>query len=186
MTAATLGARIAGVELGVPLRALRFVLAGCRVARRAGYAYDGGGTTGVVLVAFAVLSITEALAFDLLLVHAPVWRTCSDVVHAYAVIWMLALASALRTEPHVVDAVGATFRTAFLRSARISRADVTAVEDVAGRPPRGAVRLGIGSRLLRITLRAPAAVRDLIGERSVTVLYVAADDPAALRRALTS
>jgi hypothetical protein len=181
---------IAHAELGVPLRALRYVASGFRAPQPAGsFAYDAGGNTPLMLGAIAILALPELAALDLLLWHAPAWRIASDVLHAYAIVWSLGLAEAFRTLPHVIQHEQATFRTLFLNEVSVMRSAIERVEIVATgrRTARREMRFGAGFRqpAIRVTLRAPATARVWLGRaRPVSTFLVAADDPVRLADAL--
>ena len=69
----------------------------------------------VVLVAFALTTIPQAFVLDLLFSHAPVMRAISAVLHGYAIVWLLAIAHAVQTQMHEVDATTVTLRFPLLR-----------------------------------------------------------------------
>jgi hypothetical protein len=182
MTAGRLARDVAIAELGVPLRAMRYVRNGLRAQPPAGaISYDGGGNTPLLLGAMAVLALPEMAAIDLALWHAAAWRIASDIVHVYAILWCLGLAEAFRTLGHLVDERTATFRTLFLRSVVLLREDIDGVAIVQAprRLPPGAVRLGFAKRdrIVRIALRRPAVVESWLGlPREAEVLLIGADD----------
>lgn len=167
------------------LRVFQFAIRGFRAPRGAGWSYDRGGVKSVMLVALAVATIPQALAFDLLFSHAQAVRVISGVVHGYAIVWSLALAQALQTEPHVIAGRWATFRFPLLQSIDVPLADIESVEVVRG-APRDVPRFGLGKVGLVIRLKAAVRIDRPLRARSTSAIFVAADDLRGMQRALAA
>jgi hypothetical protein len=160
------------------------VARGFRPARPAGWAYDRNGLTSVVFVALALVTIPQALAFDLLFSHAMEGRIISAVVHLYAIGWSLALAYELNTRPHVIVDGHATFHFPLLQTIVVELANIQSVRYVMQRP-RGIPRFGFGKAGLVVDLKAGTRIdRPMLG-RSTSRIFVAADNVATLERALS-
>jgi hypothetical protein len=193
-----IGAAAAAIRLEarIVVAAIRFVLCGFRLRRPTGFSYDRKSDTSVMLLAFAALTVPEMLVLDLLLIHHPVARTISDVLHGYAIVWMLGIVASTRLQPHALDADTVTFRLGSFMSARVERANIVSLArrrfGEGGRAARRALRddacilaLPDAGELIECELREPVVVdRGLLAPRTVKRLFIEADEPAALINAL--
>jgi hypothetical protein len=136
-----------------------------------------------MLIALAVLTVPQALAFDLLFSHAAVVRIVSAVAHVYAIVWSLALADALQSEPHTITDGRATFRFPLLQSVDLDLADIASLEAVKRRP-RGVPRFGLGKEGIVVSLKGAVRIKRPMLARSACRIFVAADDLRSLERAL--
>jgi hypothetical protein len=183
MTATQLLADWRTLEIRPILEAARFIARGFRTPRASGFSYDQQGVLSVAFVALTLMLIPEALVLDLLFSGHPVLRVVSAVGHFYAVVWGLAIASAMQTEMHAVESEVATFRSPLVRSIEVAKDNVASIERVE-RVKRGTTRLGMGRSGLLVTLREPVRIREPFFRNTTTQLFVGADDPRALQCAL--
>jgi hypothetical protein len=148
-----------------------------------GWPYNRDGVSSFALIALAVITVPQALALDLLFSHSATLRIASALLHLYAIVWLLALAHALQSEPHVIADGRATFRFPLLQAVTIAVTDIEAVQHVRFRPP-GMARFGLGKSGIVLQLKQPVRIDRPMFARSTSNIFVAADDPRALAGAL--
>lgn len=193
-----IGAAAAAIRLEarIVLAAIRFVLCGFRLRRPAGFSYDRKSDTAVMLLVFAALAVPEMLVLDLLLIHHPLVRTISDVLHGYAIVWILGTVASTRLQPHAVNDHAATFRIGPFMSTTVDRANIVSLGrrrlNDGGRNERRTLgrdacvfALPDAGELVECVLSEPVVVeRGLLAPRCVNRLFIEADEPAALINAL--
>jgi hypothetical protein len=138
--------------------------------------YDRDGLNSLVLIALAIITVPQAFVIDLLFSHSEALRIVSGIGHVYAIVWTLALASAMRSEPHVVADGRATFRFPLLQSIDVSLNDIESVKRVESRPC-GIARFGLGKSGIIINLRQAVRINRPAFSRPIFQLFVAGDDP---------
>lgn len=184
MTVANLGRTLWICEIRPFALAFAMVASGFRERRIPGWSYDPDGLKSITLTALAVITIPQAFVFDLFFSHNGAARIVCAVLHLYAIAWSLALAYALRTEPHVVAEGRALFRFPLLQSIDIALADIESME-ILSLAPRGVPRFGLGKAGIMMRLKAPARINGPVLQRSTSGIFVAAADLNGLKGALS-
>jgi hypothetical protein len=179
--------------------ALCFLCGGFRRPLPEGFSYVRTWASMPLLFAIPLLTVPEMLVLDFVLWNAPAWRTASDVVHVYAMLWCVGIAATARARPHRCEPDRVRLRFGCLRRLDLDRKNIARVsvrgslEDPAAR--KRAVGLGgdvmvmtlSGVPAVELILHEPVAVRSLIGRVSaIRRVLVAVDEPAAFAKAIVA
>jgi hypothetical protein len=181
--------RVAGAEVMV----LYFAIVGPWLSppRRVGeFSYASKSGLVGMLFALGLLIATEGLGVHLL-VHA--WSSRAAWVHAalnaYSLVWLVAVYQAARLRPIVVSADGLLVRASLLWTAEVTLANVASVTAIDESPRgKGVLRAALGTApVLLVTLIEPVVARGPLGiRRSVRLIALYVDEPAALRATIES
>jgi len=145
-------------------------------------------STGWLLYAgvFGFLVIVESAAAHLVLaMWSPLVAWIASASSAYALLWLLADAQAIRLYPVAVDGELLRVRLGIRWRAAIPVAAIASIERVRA-VPDGALDLALVEPTVLITLRAPVELRGLLGKRRrAGRIALTIDDPKALIAAVT-
>ena len=189
--------RYMAMELVLMASAVRYLCGGFRRPLPPGFSYVRRWASLPLFIAMPVLIVPEMIAFDFVLWNAGWWRLVSDVLHVYAMLWVIGVAATARIRPHRCDAERVRLRFGCLRRLDLERANIATARVHGGladefkralRRAGDAVTLTLdGVPTVELTLREPVVVRSITGRtRSVRRVFVAADDPAAFAAALAA
>ncbi len=189
--------RCMAVEFMLVAGAVRFLCGEFRRPLPAGFSYVRHWASMPLFIAMPLFVIPEMIALDFALWNAGWWRLGSDVLHVYAMLWMIGVAATARMRPHRCDADRVRLRFGCLRRLDLDRANIAAARvhgafaDEFRRTVRRAgdtVTMTLdGVPAVELTLRTPVVVRSLLGNtRSVRRIFVSADEPAAFAAALAA
>jgi|GEM_PF-1830007 len=181
-------ARFFAVETTIVISSIRYLCGGFRTARPSGFSYHDQSMYTPFLLAMPLFVIPELVAIDLMLWHAPLgWRLASLVIHVYALVWAYGLVALFRNRPHQIVGDRFVFRCGPFRALVIPRATIAACSRVEHSLSKSAFKqlagddpclVLLGSPIVRIELSEPVG--------GINRLFVSADDPSALIRALTA
>ena len=191
--------RYMATELVVMGSALRYLCGGFRRPLPPGFSYVRRWSTVPLLLAIPVLTIPEMLVLDFALWHAAWWRTASDIVHVYAMLWFVGIVATTRARPHRCDAERVRLRFGCMRRLDLDRSNIAAARvrrsldgHAARTQARGNDRDMLAMTLsgvpaVELTLREPVRFRSLLGrERLIARVLVAVDEPAAFAAAVAA
>jgi hypothetical protein len=191
--------RFMATELVVMASALRYLCGGFRRPLPPGFSYVRRWTTVPLLLAIPVLTLPEMLVLDFALWNAVWWRTASDVLHVYAMLWFVGIVATTRARPHRCDAERVRLRFGCMRRLDLDRSNIAAAtlrRSPDGRAARTPARGKDGDILamtlegvpaVELTLREPVRFRSLLGrERLISRVLVAVDEPAAFVAAIAA
>jgi hypothetical protein len=184
-------------ELVLIASAVRYLCGEFRRPLPPGFSYVRRWASMPLFIAMPVFVIPEMIALDFILWNAGWWRLASDVLHVYAMLWVVGVAATARLQPHQCGAERVHLRFGCLRRLDLDRANIAAAR------VHGTFAAGFGRTLRRagdtitmvldgvpaveLTLREPIVVRSLLGNvRSVHRVFVSADEPAAFAAALAA
>jgi hypothetical protein len=191
--------RYMATELVVMASALRYLCGGFRRPLPPGFSYVRNWSTVPLLLAIPVLTIPEMLVLDFALWHAIWWRTASDIVHAYAMLWFVGIVATTRIRPHRCDGDRVRLRFGCMRRIDLDRSNIAAA--TLHRSPSGNVAQPKARHIARdvlamtlegvptveLILRQPVRFRSLLGrERIIGRILVAVDEPAAFAAAIAA
>lgn len=162
------------------------------------FPYAKRSPLGALVVVVLVTAPVEILLIELLLPWA--WlRWLLVIGSVYAALWLLGLYASLQVLPHEAGQRGLTLHYGLFNRVTIPWGMIDSVTLERGTPPKGQdgltldpatgrAWLAVGGRTdLRLDLREPVTVDRLRGATPpITTLHVAADDPEALARAVTT
>jgi len=188
--------RFMATELVVMASALRYLCGGFRRPLPPGFSYVRRWSTVPLLLAIPVITLPEMLAFDFALWHAVCWRTASDVLHVYAMLWFVGIVATSRSRPHRCDAAYVRLRFGCMRRLDLDRSNIAATTVCRSLEAHGAAKsrdrdtLAMtlsGVPTVELTLREPARFRSLFGRtRLIRHVLVAVDEPAAFAAAIAA
>ena len=181
-------ARFFAVETMIVISSLPYLCGGFRTARPSGFSYHDQSMYTPFLLAMPLFMIPELLAVDFALWHAPVgWRLGSLFIHLYALVWAYGLVALFRNRPHQLVGDRVVFRCGPFRRVVIPRAAIAACTTVPQSIGKSAFKQLTGDDPSLVLLGSPIVcieLREHVG--SINRLFVSADDPSALMRALTA
>lgn len=181
-------ARFFAAETMIVISSLRYLCGGFRTARPSGFSYHDQSMYTPFLLAMPLFVIPELVAIDLMLWHAPLgWRLASLGIHVYALVWAYGLVALFRNRPHQIVGDSVVFRCGPFRRVLIPRGTIAACSRVAHSLSKSTFKELAGDDPCLVLLGSPIVcieLREPVG--GIKRLFVSADDPSALMRALTA
>lgn len=185
LVAARMPARVAAILAG-ELGALGLALSGWFRRPRPGFAMRSTGWLLYAGVLCFLVVVETAAAHIALAMWKPVIAWISTIISAYALIWLVGDAQAIRLYPVAIAGgalrvmIGVRWRTT------IPLADITAVTETQT-VPDGALSLALLVPTVLVTLRAPVEVVGLLGRRKrADRIALTIDDPRAFIAAVAA
>ncbi len=181
-------ARFFAVESMIVVSSLRYLGGGFRTPRPLGFHYHDQSMYTPFLLAMPLFMIPELIAIDLMLWHAPIWwRLGSLAVHIYTLVWAYGLVALFRNRPHQLIGDRMVFRCGPFRRFVLPLASIASCSLVPPSITKSDFAKLAGKNPCLVLLGSPTVCVDLREPvEGIQRVFVSADDPSALMRALAA